>query len=136
MLTQTSQQELVKTLTTDELTENIETKAASYPAEARKEEEDDRTGRAPGPSIGRSTRAEGAPDNGETAAYTPRLAEGNAEDDGTSSAVGSRIPHDLSRQRAQNEDDASMETLSDTSHNGFDTQAGYTRLERVVVELP
>ncbi|KAI6788884.1 hypothetical protein KC361_g8786 [Hortaea werneckii] len=123
MLTQTSWQELVKTLTTDELTENIETRAASYLAEARKEQEDERTGRAPGPCIRRSTRAGRAPDNGETAAYTPCLAESNAKDDGASSGAGSHTPHDLSRQRAQNEEDASMETLSDTFDEDSDTQA-------------
>lgn len=56
-----------------------------------------------------STRTERAPDNGETAKFMQRVARGNPEDDEeVCSTEGSLTPHDLSRQGAQNEEDACM----------------------------
>lgn len=134
--TQTSPKELVKTLTTDEPTHDIEARASSYLASAKKEQEDEERGHAAGPNIGGSARTRCTPDNSETAAFMQCLAGGNAGgDEGTSSAERSRTPHDLSRQGTQNGEDASMENLSDTSDEGFDTQAGDEGPEKVMTDL-
>ncbi|KAI7277877.1 hypothetical protein KC345_g6332 [Hortaea werneckii] len=53
-LTQTSRKELVKMLTTNEPTHNIEARAASYLASAKKEQEDEEKGHAAGPNVGGS----------------------------------------------------------------------------------
>lgn len=134
-LAQPSRKELVKTLTIDEPTHKIEARVASYLASAKKQEDEER-GHAAGPNIGGSARTGRTPDNGETAAFMQRVAGGNAEgDEGTFSAERPRTPHDLSRQGTQNEEDASMENLSDTSGEEFDTQARDKALEKVMADL-
>ncbi|KAI7213143.1 hypothetical protein KC333_g6752 [Hortaea werneckii] len=102
-------------------------------ASAKKEEHDEREGHAAGPSTGGSTRAGGAPDNGETAAFMQQLAGNGADDD--DSAEGSRTPHDMSREEPQNEDDTSMQDLVDDPDGDFDTQAADKNLERIIAEL-
>lgn len=135
-LAQPSRKEFVKTLTINEPTHKMETRAASYLASAKKEQEDEERGHAAGPNIGGSARTGRTPDNGETAAFMQRVAGGNAEgDERTFSAERPRTPHDLSRQGTQNEEDASMENLSDTSGEEFDTQAENEALEKVMADL-
>ncbi|KAI6900563.1 hypothetical protein KC318_g8400 [Hortaea werneckii] len=131
--TQLSRRELVKTLVSVEPTDKIEARAGAYLASAKKEEDDEREGHTAGPSIGGSTRAGGAPDNGETAAFMQHLAGNGANDD--DSAEGSRTPHDLSREESQNEDDTSMQDLADDPDGDFDTHAADKNLERIIAEL-
>ncbi|KAI6914719.1 hypothetical protein KC318_g1115 [Hortaea werneckii] len=133
LTTQLSQRELVNKFVSIEPTKKIEARAEEYLASAKKEEEDGRKGHAAGPSIGGSTRAGGAPDNGETAAFMQRLAGNGADDDDV--AEGSRTAHDLSREEPQNEDDASMQDLVDDPDGDFDTQAADKNLERIIAEL-